>query len=525
MAIVRNYVAPQAPRQIFSVEDAVSQLTDFSQNYRSLFDFIEGGGLNNLGYDAKTIAVWRRNIRPGVIWVGGRPSEIDFFRMLMGGTPKETEATDLTIEYNSAVDYNIYAATDVTGSYGTVTGCTWGNQVNASYTGYSATFTIAAGSYADSGTLSNINLGDQLYNFNDSRTVTVIKVDKSTPYQHLVTVSAFDNNYIPQIYGGAPMLPAHVQYTSGYSDINTQVMHTPWETLGYFKVVAPFMVERHWTTPIDLMRSYKDVLQFPIIFDTNTGAEISSWDFKAMEEGRKDVILGENMAFFTGEGLTNQSLLGANDANQYTNKYTGFEGFLSSLLYGGGNVDEYNNTYGWDIDIDFEKIIMQNDALKLSEEMLLMNSLSFQASMERRAQDAFKNNSGTCTFNTFRRVDKDDAGIVRLGVQSYYWLGHTLHIKMVGAWSDSRLMGNGYIKDLGIMIPGTGLTDSMGNSVNPVEYWLPKGQTESSTWIENWRDGRDGSLQDSSFYGSIWHQIMMSVNGVENMYALIPKFL
>lgn len=522
MAIEFNTSPINPPRQIFQVDDAISQFPAFSNVYRGLFDFVEDGGLADLGYNGEDIARWRANFRPGVIWIGGRPSETDFFRMMMGGTPKETDATNLTIEYNSAIDFNIYAENDAAGTTGTVTNAYYGEVVDGSYIGTYVKFAIATSGYADNGTKSNVNVGDQLYIYNDAKWIQVIRVDTTVPYAHQVYAAPFDQNYIPQIYGGFPILPSHTQMTTGYSDSSTIVVHSEWETTGYLKVIQPFNLQREWEVPIDLTRTYKDVIQFPIIFDTVTGAEIDSWDFKAMNDARNDMIMTENLLFFTGEPMTNTVI---NGAAFRPNMYTGFDGLLPSIFYGGGNIKQFDNSYGFDLDTDYTQIIIQNDALKLSTEYLLMAGKSFKMSTERRVQDAFKGNSGACTFETFERGGPEMANVKRLGVESWNWLGATLHIKEVGAWSDSRWIGNGYVKNMGIMLPGNGLTDSNGQIVNPVEYWMPKGMRESQQWTEIFRDHRKLSDKADKFSGGITHQVMMSVNGVENMYAIMPQYI
>lgn len=522
MAIQFNTSPVYPQRQIFQVDDAISQLPAFSDVYRGLFDFLEGDGLTNLGYNKEDLARWRRNIRPGVIWVGGRPSETDFFRMMMGGTPKETDGTDLTIEYNSALDFNIYAQNDATGTNGTVSGgCYYGSVSDGPYTGPYATFVVDTSGYADNGTKVNVNIGDQIYIYNDSKWVTVFKIDTTTPYAYVVYVYPFDENYIIQIYGGQPMLPNHVQMTTGYSDVTTIINHSEWETTGYLKTISPFQLERDWEVPIDLLKSYKDVLQFPIIFNMVTGALLDSWDFKATADAREDMVMSENLIFFTGEVMTNTALVN----NSYTNKYTGFEGFLTTIFYGGGNIKQYDNAYGFDLDVDYTQIILENDALKLSTEYLLLCPKPFKMSMERRCQDAFKGNSGACTFETFERSGDELAYIKRYGVESWNWLSATLHIKEVGAWSDKRWVGNAYFPNMGIMMPGMGITDSSGQAVNPIEYWMPKGMKESGMWTEKYRDHRVLSDKATKFSGTIYHEVMMSVNAVENMYAIMPMYI
>lgn len=521
MAIAFNLTPQHDPRKITSVGNAQSQLADFSGMYRQLWDFVEDGGLDQFGIAAEDIARWRANFREGVVNIGGRPSEIDFFRMMMGGTPKETDGSDLYIEYNSAIDFNIYAENGAVGTSGTVTGAYFGSVVNGSYTGAYAVFDIAVDTYADNGALSNINVGDQIYIYNDSQWVQVIKKDTTSAFAHHITVAPLDPNYVITIYAKQPMLPNHVQMVTGYSDINTSLPHSEWETLGYIKKIQPFSLRTDWETPRNLEKAYKDIIQFPIAFDMTTGAEMDSWDFKAMADGRERMIMSENMLFWSGQPLANTSLTNSS----YTNQYNGFEGFVTTMFYGGGNIQQYDNGYGWDIDVEGMQIIFSNDALKKSTEFLLLDSKRFQFNMERRSQDMFKNNSGACTFDTFERMGDGRADVKRLGVNSYMWGNNTFHMREVGAWSDSRWVGNGYFPNMAVILPGDGLTDSKGQRVAPVEYYIPQGRKVSGMWAEYWRDEMQGANHADKFSGTITHDVMMSVNGVENMYAIMPKYL
>lgn len=510
-----------APRKIFSVGDAQSQFEPFSNVYRELWDFIEDGGLDSFGLDATTIALWRKNVREGVINFGGKAPEIDFFRMMMGGTPKEMDATSISVMYNSALDYNIYAENDATSTTGTVTNAYFGSLVNGSYTGTYAVFAIATDTYADNGTKSNINVGDTIYNYIDGQNLVVIKKVITTDYAHQVYVAPYDGNSTINIYAKQPMQPLHIQLTTGFSDSTTSAPHSEWETLGYIKEYNPFSLRTDWESPRELDKPYKDVLQFPITFDMTTGQEISAWDFKSMADARERMIMGENVMFFTGQQMTNTALTN----NSYTNKYHGFEGLMTTIWYGGGNIQEYDNTYGYDLDVDFMQIVFQNDSLKLSSEFLFIAGIKWNWEMQRRSQDMFKNNSGACTFQTFERMGDEKADLVRLGVDSFRWRSHTMHVKEAGAWSDSRWIGNAYFPAMAVVMLGEGNTDSRGEKVAPVEYWIPANRRLSSQWNEVWRDHM--LLQDKAekFSGTITHTICMSVNCVENMWAVMPKYL
>ncbi len=505
-----------ANRQITSVGDALSEFPSFSRMYRDLYDKIENGDIP--GATPEDLATWRINFRSGIVNIGGRPSEIDFFRMLMGGTPQETEATQLAIRYNSAVDFNIYAENDATGTFGTVTGATFGTTVNGSYTGPYVVFDMAVSTYADGGTKSNINVGDFIHIPNDAQMIQVIKVDKTTDFAHHVYAVPLDDSYTINIYGKQAMLPGHVQFSTGYSDITTNPPHTEWETLGYTKIVNPYSLRTSWETARELEKAYKDVLQFPIIFDMVTGAEMDSFDFKAAADARERLIMAENMLFFEGQVYNNDALKVASA----TNKYNGFDGLVTSMFYGGGNIQTFTPTYGWDLDVNYNQIRYKNDALKLSTEMLMICALRFSDGLQRRSQDLFKNNSGTCTFDTFERMGEDRSYVKRLDVKSYAWGTSTIHIKIAGAFSDSRWIGTGYYPNMALILPGDGMTDSNGNRVPPVEFWMPKGRRVSGMWEETWVDGMTQLQQAEKFVGTIKHDIMMSVNGVENMWAIMP---
>lgn len=519
--IAYNLDPVHAPRKITSVGDAQNQLEAFSGLYRNLWDFIDNGGLEGLGVDAETIAVWRKNVREGVINYGGKAPEIDFFRMMMGGTPKEMDATSISVMYNSALDYNIYAEEDATSTTGSVTNAYWGNIINGTYTGVYAVFAIATDTYADNGTKSNINVGDTIYNYVEGQNYVVIKKVTTVDYAHQIYVAPLDGNTTINIYAKMPMQPLHVQMVTGYSNIDTSAPHSEWETLGYIKEYSPFSLRTDWVLPRDLAKPYRDVLQFPIAFDMVTGAEISTWDFKAMADARERMIMGENVTFFTGQQITNTSLTN----NAYTNKYFGFEGLFTSIWYGGGNIQEYDNLVGYDLDVDFMQIVFQNDSLKLSSEFLFIAGIKWNWAMQRRSQDALKNNSGACTFQTFERMGEDKADITRLGVNSWTWRNHTMHVKEASAWSDTRWIGNAHFPATALVMPGEGNTDSRGEKVPPVEYWIPKNQRVSSQWEEVWRDEMQGARRADEFSGTITHTICMSVNCIENMWGVMPKYI
>lgn len=517
MAIAFNYNPIHNPRQITSVGGALEEFPAFSDLYRKLYDAIEDGTVP--GATPEDLATWRINFRPGVVNIGGRPVEINFFQALMGGTPTQSDATSIAIRYNSTVDLNIYSQNSVTGTSGTVANCTFNGNVDVTYNGPYVQFTVALQTYANEGRNSNVNVGDFIYIPNDAELVQVIKKDTTVDYAHVITVAPYDENYTINIYAQQAMTIAHVGLSFGYSDFTTNPPHTEWETLGYTKYISPINFIRNWETARELEKAYKDVLQFPIVFDTITGAVMDSFDFKAAADAREDMIMAENIFFWEGQNMTNAAL----KVNAATNKYFGFDGFTTTMFYGGGNIQTYTPTYGWDLDVNYNQIRYKNDALKLSKEMLMINSLRFNDSMQRRAQDMFLNNSGNLMFQTFKRMGGNMADIERLGIDSYKWGSTTIHTKIADVFSDSRYIGTGYYPNAGFILPGDGQTDSNGRPVPPVEFFIPKGRRLSGMWTEEWNDGKKQYNMPDVFQGQITHTVQMAVHAVENMWAVMPN--
>lgn len=503
---------------------AVEQLDAFPNVYRGLRDFIDNGGLNNLtGFNETDISRWNSEFRPGVIWIGGEPSELNFFQDLWGtGVPKEIGASDLYISYNSAINYNIYAENSATGQVGTVANAYYGQNANVNYVGPYAQFQIASSQYMDGGTNSNIFVGDEIFIYQDARWVRVIRVDRTTSYAHQVYVAPKDNTYVINIPAKQPMFPVHVRKTTGFYDNTTNQYHTGWETPGYVKRIQPIMMKSDYYTPLNLGRAWQDVCTFPIVFDPNTGQRLNSFDLKASQGNRQDMMIAENLEFFVGEPTTNTVLNAAN----YTQQYNGFEGYLNELWYGGGQIDQFDASLGWDLDTDWKQLILQTDSLKLSKEYLMMCSQAFKFSLASRAQDMFLNNSGSLSLETFKRgalAALDSTAITMMGINSINREGYSLFIKVAGAWSDSRFIGvqQGIFSDMAIVMPGYGQRDSNGMATPPVEFWKPTGMSQMAGWNERLTDMRNIDNSDQ-FRGTIEDTIMMSVNGIENVFGIFP---
>ena len=286
------------------------------------------------------------------------------------------------------------------------------------------------------------------------------------------------------------------------------------QTPGYTNRVRPFRIRRDWCVPIDLMRGYDDVLQFAIMFDEN-GNEIDCWELFEKTQARRDMKWAKNLIAFMGQQVDNPNLI----ADKLSVDYSGFDGYLPTLQYGGGTVHQFDPSIGYDLDADFGALIIKNDALKRTNEFVALHAKPFMLGLVRNANDMFKNSAGSCTFDTFKRMG--DGDIKKLGVNSYSYLGYTIHFKEMSALSDSRGVGNYNFPHMAMLIPGNGLKDSKGRVVPPFEFYVPQGCAENGRMEEFNRDKRqiDGC---ETLEGHVAETIMMAIHCPQHHVLLDP---
>lgn len=458
---------------------------------------------NNLaacGLDDAEKAQWRKGVRDGVINCGGEPVEMDFFEKIFGGKQTPTDSTQITVKYNCKKDHNIFAE-------GAVTGSAPGQPVQ---------FTVMRSQYAGNGAFSNVAVGGNIYIYEDKQWCVITAVDKTTPYAHLVTVVPESQYYTVNIRAKKKMMFNSTRIVDGYSSM---LVASQWDTMGYFMKVDPFRIRRDWELPIDLVRPYQDILQFALMFDSN-GNEVDTFELFETIRAREEFKFFKNLTFFMGQKRDNPLLLnGQNDQ-----KYNGFDGYMPSLRYGGGFIYPYDPTFGFDMDSDLKTIILRQDALKKTKEFLLLGSLPFRMGLEARSQNMFKNNTGACTFQTFKRSGLKDADIVRMGIDSIKYMGYSMHLKTVSSLSDAAGIGNYTIPFTAMLLPGTGLKDSKGREVPAFEFFTPGGMPETGNYEEIFRDHRHLDTGAEKFSGTITETFQMVTHCPENHILIDPIY-
>lgn len=480
------YSAPKATNKLAIVADVLDQIPAFDL----MFELGPNGSVNNCG-DSEVGAQWRTLVRENVIQNVGRPIEVDFMRNVAGGYTQEIDATELYIKTNADIDLNIWAETGVTGAPGAA-----------------VTFVMARSLHVK-GKYTNVGLGGQIFIPEDGQFLNVTAVNTATDWAHTVTVKPYKADYAVNIRKGKKMLfnPTRIVGATSCPEASLQ-----WMSNGYIRKITPLRSRGDYEVKMELDKAYQKVMQFAIIFDKQ-GKRIDSFELKAKIDMRWNMRFKENLDFFVGQKITNTDLL----TNVVDAKFPGFEGYEPTLKYGGGFMWQYWKHQGFSLQGDLAPIMLRQDARKRSMEYNVLDGFPFRLMMENRASVDFSKYTGSCTFDTFKRMGADEADIKKLGVVSFNYHGCTLHFKGFDALSDQRALGNADYPYKAFMMPTMDLFDDTGRAVPPVEFFKPKGYDYFETEIDRRRiDGCE------YWKGYATNSQMIAIHGADNHIAITP---
>lgn len=487
---------PKIKTDIFSVDGAL-QLPAFKAIWEASRNTSSS---NNTNWDENRKAEWRNLVREGVINVGGESVDINFFNEMYGGNIETIDALNLYTKYNADVDYNIAAAASVTGSAPAAE--KW--------------VTLARHYHSTSGTQSYITKGQSVYIYEDGQMCYVKDVDRTTDFAHQFLLQPYRKNYTVNIRKNAAILVIPARIINGQSSpIDSTTMQTP----GYVSKVSPLRIRKDWKTPVSLLKGYKDILQWAIMFDKD-GNEVDCWITYDKMKAFEQMQLAENLMFFLGNTIDNPALL-----DVVVDDYSGFDGLLPTLKYAGGFVYNYDPTLGFSLEFDYGTILLRQDSLKETKEFTVMHGKNFMVNMVRNSNN-FINNSqpGNLNYNAFSQSVSDSGTMVKkYSIKSYEAFNHSLHFREFGSLSDSRLLGNYDMPNLAICIAsGPGLKDSKGKSVTPMEFFVPQGCSETGAFEEYQNDSRTQESRTEYITGWMAKTLMMQIHGAKKHMLFNP---
>jgi len=461
---------------------------DSMQEFRSAYEAGPNGSVQFSKLQDEHRVNWQTQIREGIIHCGNRPVEFDFFEKMISGGAQNLDATDLYTKYDCDRQYNIFAES---AAQGTVPGGP-------------VTFTLMRAQHSRNGMHSNAVVNGNIYIYEDRQWLQITSIDTTVPYAHQVTARPFKAAYIANIRAGKEMMYNPTRHTDGYT---CKIPNTQWQQPGFIKKWSSYRVRKDWEVAFKMDGPYHEQLRFHLIFDRE-GNEVDGWELYAKQDAREQLQAQKNLDFFIGQQRDNPAL-----TSLYSDDYyPGFEGLMPILRYGGGGRYDFDPAYGFDIESDFQNIILQQDAHKRTKEFMLWHGIRFGFGLTNRSNELFKNNAGSCTFETFTRSGAGKADIEKLMVNSIKYGNYSIHLKEVDAWSDSRYLGNAEFPNLGILMPGNGLTDSKGRSVSAVEFFNVTGKNQQAVMESKTVNHFDSESGCEKFSGSIIENYGMMVH-------------
>jgi len=484
MAYFENH--PGSGRQFANVKDALDSIKAFN----ALYAVNMADNNPTLCGNADDTAMWRKLVWEGVINCGGEPMELDFFEQIFGGKTESIDAKKIYFRYNDDIDMNVEAQ----------------DTAKAASAGQPVWFTLAKGLHSGTGKYSYLTKGYSLYIYEDRQWVQIVDEDKTNDYGHRFQLRPHKAAYQINVRRLKKMMVTAVRFVGGLSGPSPS---THIQSLGYTNHVKPFRIRKDWEMAIDLLRGYEEQLVWALNYDEQ-GKEIWNWEAINKMNARRDMKWAKNMIFFMGQSIDNPDLLGT-DTGKVSTDYSGFDGYIPTMHYGGGKLIDFDPGVGFDLSADFEPVMLKNDANKQTTEYVVLHALPFQFGLNRNANEKFKNATGACTFDTFKRMGGSEEDIKQLGVKSYEYNNFSLHFKLVSALSDTRGIGNYDIPQQAHFIPGNGLKDSKGKEVPALQFFMPKGMGASGMLEENDRDHRKIDGWDK-LSGDLAETLMMAIH-------------
>lgn len=441
-------------RQFNSVIEVQEELKQFKLQYELNPNI---SSVNNCG-NADKAANWRRYVREAVVNCAGTPVELDFFEKMWGGKTEQIPTTKMTFKQNCDVDRNIVSAETKT----------------APGPGQPLTFKLAKASHSVEGTSSFAVKGFEIWN-PEIKHIMVIGVDpdRTVKFNHQVTVWPKKKSVTLSVTAGKKMLVSPAKQVGGYTcNDNYVTTHT---TPGFFYDLTMGRWRVQWKHSLELNKGFKDQLVFGTMFDNN-GKEIDGWEYYKKIKAMEDLKYAMNIAFFLGEKVDNPQIILENMNDN--SDFPGFDGYYQQVKNAGGIRYPYDPQYGIDPYADFASILLRQDSLKRVTEFVLLHSLPFKIPFDRNFSKVVASEPGNLTFDTFKRMtdgDSMDQAVKRMGVSSMHLWNFSVHLKKFDALNDSRSIGNGDMPYIAFMMPSTGLKDSNGRDVPPIEFFEPTG--------------------------------------------------
>lgn len=450
---------------------------------------------------------FRQSVAHQAIYVGGKNIELNFFRDMFPGDPKMMDTKRFWNHYIQRTSLNLFAAAPVAGTVA----------------GDPITFQVLKQNHGSDGTLNIAATGYGLWDKDNMIEYYITDVDYTVPYANKITIVPANKAIVASIKANVPYLCAMARRVGGESCTEP----TPqMSTIGYSREVNFLRIRRDWKVAIDLLRAYRDKIQYPVIYDIN-GNPMDSWDvYEAMaaREGLQETL---NLALFIGSPTDNPSLISGVGA-KIDGDHRGFYGMLPTMKFGGGIVYDFPQDEGFDFEADGEPLFLWQDSQKRSTKFMVKHGLGFDFSKNDRANKlAPRAGGGTnVTWEAYKRLGALSGSdysteMVKMGINAYKYNSFELDFSLWGALSDDAYLGSDYYRNLAIMIPVDGPTEG-GRQINPMEVFQYGQNGWTGDYYESYVDMRKTQDMCENIEGYCAQSMAFTMHGPDLFVLLNP---
>ena len=295
-------------------------------------------------------------------------------------------------------------------------------------------------------------------------------------------------------------------------------------TIGYSREVNFLRLRRDWEVAIDLLRAYRDKIQYPVIYDVN-GVPQDSWDVYEAMVAREGLQMALNLALWIGSPTTNTDLITGAGAI-IDGDHTGFYGMLPSIKYGGGIVYDFPQSVGFDFEADAEPLFLWQDSQKRTTKFMAYHGLGFDFTKNDRANKLVQRTQvGATVWEAYKRLGQLSGNyeqeMMKLGVNAYKYNSFELDFVLWGALSDSRYAGSDYFSNLCVMIPQDGPTEA-GRPLNPMETFQYGQNGWTGDYEEHYVDNRKQTVACETIQGYVAQSIAFALHCPDLFMLLNP---
>jgi len=424
---------------------------------------LENSSVNNVSEqlaaacgDPNLGTTFRQMVAHQAIYVGGKKIELNFFREMFPGTTNQQmiETKRFWNHYITRTDLNVFAAASITGTVA----------------GDPLTFQVLKQNHGANGTLNIAATGYSLWDKDNMTEYYITNVDYTIPYANKITIQPANKTIVASVKANVPYLVGMARRVGGESCTSP----TPqMSEIGYSREVNFLRLRRDWKVTMDLLRAYRDKIQYPVIYDMN-GNPMDSWDVYENMAAREGLQQALNIAMFIGSPTDNPAIVSGIGA-LIDSDHRGFYGMLPTMKFGGGVVYDFPIDEGFDFEADAEPLFLWQDSQKRSTRFMVKQGLGFDFTKNDRSNKLVaRTQVGATVWEAYKRMGQlsgsYEQDMIKMGVSSYKYNSFELDFSTIGAFSDNAMFGTDYYRNLAIMIPVDGPTEG-GRQINPMEVW------------------------------------------------------